>query len=660
MLILAAATCIYIIVDHKSKTPEKRLTLRPVLVISLAVAALALGWLAAIIHCPPKLTVEQRTERVLQGRVTQLDYTDFSMRLGIVVLDKDLPRCKVLVSTRGCDYTLREGDIVAWQAALSEVGNLGNPYEMDYAAWLRDSHGIRYQQHIPVGQVKKTGYYPTLLTRMTAIRRDLALKVYNSRLTAPAQRLVVALLLGETGTIDKETRQEFSAAGIAHVLALSGLHVGIIALIVWILLFPLDYLRQQKLRLVLTLVSIALFAVFTGLSPSVVRSAVMIGFAFASVMFSRRSVPLNSLCMAALAILVFSPSALYSVGFQLSFITVGAILLAGRVPKAFQSRLKAVNYITATVFTSIVAMLATMALTAHYFHIVSWASVISNLLVMPVLPLFMILGALFLLVTLAGMQWHLLDLGLDTISDYIRWTASTVSACPVSHVKGVYVSAVGTIISMAVLLLLVMWLYRHNLRYLLAAGCAIALLLAHSLWLNVNTSHRGLIVFNSFSSTPVMYYDGGSAWLWTPDDEETDVATASRYYSGFLARHGIAEMTLMGNDTTSLMNGVLFKPPFAYLQGHRLLAVGRGNWKKMTAKGSKMQLDEIIVTKRFHSSVAKLRELYDFNQLIISGAIQPATLESLLHECDSLGINYHALAHDGAIEMSSTRPKKNL
>lgn len=660
MLILAAATCIYIIVDHKSKTPEKRLTLRPVLVISLAVAALALGWLAAIIHCPPKLTVEQRTERVLQGRITQLDYTDFSMRLGIVVLDNDLPRCKVLVSTRGCDYTLREGDIVAWQAALSEVGNLGNPYEMDYAAWLRDSHGIRYQQHIPVGQVKKTGYYPTLLTRMTAIRRDLALKVYNSRLTAPAQRLVVALLLGETGTIDKETRQEFSAAGIAHVLALSGLHVGIIALIVWILLFPLDYLRQQKLRLVLTLVSIALFAVFTGLSPSVVRSAVMIGFAFVSVMFSRRSVPLNSLCMAALAILVFSPSALYSVGFQLSFITVGAILLAGRVPKAFQCRLKAVNYITATVFTSIVAMLATMALTAHYFHIVSWASVISNLLVMPVLPLFMILGALFLLVTLAGMQWHLLDLGLDTISDYIRWTASTVSACPVSHVKGVYVSAVGTIISMAVLLLLVMWLYRHNLRYLIAAGCAIALLLAHSLWLNVNTCHRGLIVFNSFSSTPVMYYDGGTAWLWTPDDEETDVATASRYYSGFLARHGIGEMTLMGNDTTSRMNGVLFKPPFAYLQGHRLLAVGRGNWKKMTATGGKMQLDEIIVTKRFHGTVAKLRELYDFNQLIISGAIQPATLESLLHECDSLGINYHALAHDGAIEMSPTRPKKNL
>lgn len=659
MLILVAAICSYLIFNHKSNAPERRLALRPALVISLAVAALASGWLAAIIHCPPRLTVEQRTDRILQGRIVQLDYTDFSMRLGIEVLDKDLPRCKVLISTRGCDYTLREGDIVAWQAALSEVGNLGNPYEMDYAAWLRDSRGIRYQQHIPVGQLKKTGYMPTLLTRMTTIRRDLALKVYNSQLSTSAQRLVVALLLGESETIDKDSRQEFSAAGIAHVLALSGLHVGIIALIVWILLFPLDYLRQQRLRLVLTLVAIALFAVFTGLTPSVVRAAVMIGFAFASVMFSRRSVPLNSLCMAALAILVFSPSALYSVGFQLSFITVGAILLAGGVPKAFHSRFKAVNYVTATVFTSIVAMLATMSLTAHYFHIVSWASVISNLLVLPVLPLFMILGALFLLVTLAGMQWHLLDLGIDAISDYIRWTASTVSALPISHVKDVYVSAVGTVISMAVLLLVVMWLYRHNLRYLLAAGCALVLLLAHSLWINAHTSHRGLIVFNSFSSTPVMYYDGGTAWLWTPDDEETDVATASRYYSGFLARHGIGEMKIMGNDMTSQMNGVLFKPPFAHLLGHRQLAAGRVNWKKMTAIGGKMQLDEIIVTKRFQGTVAKLQEMYNFNLLIISGAVQPATLESLLHECDSLGISYHALAHDGAIEMTPSRQKSN-
>lgn len=658
-LILVAAIGIYLIIHFQSKTPDRRLTLRPVLVIALSLAALALGWMAALINCPPLLPQEQRTGRVLQGRIVQLDFTDFSMRLGIDVLERDLPRCRVLVSTRGCDYTLSEGDLVAWQADLDEVANLGNPYEMDYAGWLRDSRSIRYQQHLPVDQLKRTGHHPTLGTRMAATRRQLALKVFNSGISPQSQHLVVALLLGESGTIDRGTRQEFSAAGIAHVLALSGLHVGMIALIVWVLLFPLDYLRQQRLRLVLTLAVIVLFAAFTGFSPSVVRSAVMIGFAFAAVMFSRRSAPLNSLCMAALIILVFSPSALYSVGFQLSFITVGAILMAGRLPKAFHSRFRAVNYVTATVFTSIIAMLATMMLTAHYFHIVSWGSVISNLLVLPVLPLFMIIGALFLLVTLAGMQWHVLDLGIDAVSDYLHWSATTVSFWPMSHVRGIYVSTGGTIIGMAALLLIVMWLYRHNIRYLMAAGCALALLLAHSLWLNALTSPQGLIVFNSFSSTPVMYYDGDIAWLWVPDEEETDVATASRFYSGFLARHGISEIKLMGHDSLGNINGGLFKPPFAHLLGHRLLAAGQGKWNSMITTRDKMPLDEIIVTKRFHGTVAKLRELYTFDRLIISGAVQPATLESLMGECDSLGINCHALAHDGAIEINPIRQKNN-
>lgn len=80
----------------------------------------------------------------------------------------------------------------------------------------------------------------------------------------------------------------------------------------------------------------------------------------------------------------------------------------------------------------------------------------------------------------------------------------------------------------------------------------------------------------------------------------------------------------------------------------------------MSATGDKMPLDEIIVTKRFHGTVAKLRELYSFDRLIISGAVQPATLESLIGECDSLGINCHALAHDGAIEINPILQKKTI
>ena len=635
-------TCLTIV----SRGPQGRLRWRSFFILPIATAALALGWIAAVIHCPPTLTGEQRAGRVIAGRVINLEYTDFSMRLTVAVLDTALPPCRVLVSTRGCDYTMQAGDLVAWRAALDEIGNLGNPGEMDYAAYLLDNKGIRYQQHLPLKEVKRMGYSPTLTTRLATVRRSLQLMVFNSGLTAECQRFVSALLLGDGGGIDKNVRQEFSSAGVAHVLALSGLHVGFIALIIWCLLFPLDYLRLKKLRLIITVAAIALYALFTGLSPSVVRATVMIGMVFGSLVFYRRSVSLNALALAALLILLFSPSALFSVGFQLSFITVGAVLMFARLPQWLQSRYKWVNDVTSTAITSVVAMLATVALSAHYFHTVSLMSVVTNLLILPVLPVFMVLGALFLLVTAASQQWTLLDQALDSIYRYFHGVVSSVNSLPLSHVRGVYVSTIGVIIYFILMALIVLWLYRRRGSYLIAAGCVLVAALAHSLWIECHTPRQGLVIFNSFSSTPVLYYDDGKGYAWIPDAQEIDSADFVRYYSGFLARQGIDELQFISASDTLRLDQALIKPPIAHLMGRRLLAVGSGSWKRASAD-HRLRVDDIIVTKHFHGTAAKLQQLYRFDRLVLSGALhEPQVLQ---HEIDSLKIPCHNLHEDGAL-----------
>ena len=646
--LIAISIGLYLLLSLQSHTPQGRLRWRFYFIIPLALIAVALGWLCAIIHCPSRLTDEQRNTAVMTGRVASLEYTDFSTRLTVDLLDKGLPPSRVLISTRGCDYTLRAGDIVAWRPSLEEIGQMGNPGEMDYAAHLLHSQGIRYQQHLPDSHLKIVGYSPTVMTHMANTSRDLQLKVFNSRLSPGAQQFVVALILGNSKFIDKATRQEFSAAGAAHVLALSGLHVGFIALIVWWLMFPLDYLGLKKVRLVITLAAIALFAVFTGLTPSVVRSTIMIGFVFASQVFQRRSVSLNALSMAALSILVFTPSALYSVGFQLSFITVAAVLLFVKVPSWLESRHRIVNSVYSTVIVTVVAMLSTVALSAHYFHTVSFMSVLTNLLILPILPIFMVLGGIFLLVLSAGLHWPLLDWCLDSIYRYIHWVAGTVNAIPFSHINGVYVSTFGVIAYFVIMTLVVLWLYRRDYRYLLGAGCGLIVLLGHSLWIDATTPKRGLVIFNSFSSTPVLYYDGGKGYVWTPDDEDTDSATFARYYAGFLARQNIDELVIISCDTTLRLDGALFKPPYAHLMGKRLLAVGSGKWKLMSIN-YKQELDDIIVTKRFHGNATKLKELYQIKCLIISGAMHETTLEPLHTECDSLGIITHDLSRQGAV-----------
>lgn len=647
-ILIIVAIAIYIFLYTLSQSPQGRLRWRSYFILPLAIVALALGWLAAVIDCPPHLSEGQREGKVLTGRVMDVKFTDFSMRLTVDMLASDLPNCRVLVSTRGCDYTMQPGDLIAWPAALDEVGSMGNPGEMDYAGYLLRDQGIRYQQHLPLGQIKKIGHSPTLTTRLANIRHRLELMVFNSRLTTGAQRFVVALLLGNSDVIDKATRQEFSAAGVAHVLALSGLHVGIITLIIWWLLFPLDYLRLKRVRLIITMVAVAAFALFTGLSPSVVRATIMIGMVFASLIFCRRSVSLNALALSALLILLFTPSALYSVGFQLSFVTVAAVLLFARLPKRLESRHKWVNHLTSTALTSVIAMLATIALSAYYFHTVSLMSVLTNLLILPVLPVFMMLGTVFLMVTAAGLQWQVLNWLVDVINRYIQGAASMVNAIPLSHVSGVYVSTVGVVAYFAVMILIVLWIYRHNYRYLLAAGGVAALLLAHSLWVDAHTPKQGLVVFNAFTSTPILYYDHGMGYVWTPDDEDTDSASFARYYAGFLSRHNIGQLQFIDNDSDALhLDGALFKPPYALLMGHRMVAVGSGKWKHMTSS-SPLTVEEVIVTKRFHGSVKKLRELYHFDRLILSGAMHPTSVNPLLDECDSLSISVHQLARQGA------------
>ncbi len=646
VVLILVAMAAYLVLSRVSRSPQGRMRWRSWFIVPLAAIALSLGWIAAIIHCPPHLQESNRANRVLTGRVAELQYTDYSMRMTIDVLDKELPQCQVLVSTRGCDYTMRTGDLVAWQADLVEIGSMGNPGEMDYASYLLGSKGIRYTQHLPLGQVVKVGHSPTLLTRLANIRRDLSLIVFNSRLAPATQQFVVALLLGDSSLIDKAARQVFSAAGVAHVLALSGLHVGFIALILWWLLFPLDYLRLKKLRLGITLAAIVMFAVFTGLSPSVVRATIMIGMVFASLVFYRRSVSLNALLLAGLLILVFSPSSLYSVGFQLSFITVGAVLMFARAPQFLESRHPWVNRITSTAITSLVAMVATVALCAHYFHTISLMSVLTNLLVLPVLPVFMVLAAIFLMVTAAGMQWQELDWALDWIYRYIHGVAGWVNGLPLSHIGGVYVSAIGVVIYFIIIALVVLWLYRRSYRYLLAAGVALVVLIAHSLWIDASTPRRGMVIFNSFSSTPILYYDCGKAYVWTPDDEEPDSVAFSRYYAGFLARHSIDSLQMIAAGDSLRLEGLMIRPPYAYLMGHRMVAAGYGKWKRMSAERA-LDVNEVIVTKRFHGTAAKLQELYHADRLIISGAMHDP--EPLLHECDSLNINYIDLATHGAI-----------
>ncbi len=639
------------------KSPAAALKLHSLYIIPLSMMMIAVGWLAAYIASPPVLDLSSINGEAVLGRVEAVNYHEKSMEMQVTLLKLNDDKVaihgpRIILSTRGCDYEMVPGDEIAFSLNLSPVKNLGNPDEMDYASYLLHK-GIRYRQHTELNDVVKVGVSPTLMTRAVNLRQSLEHRVLNSSLSPEAQSLLIAVLLGNDDFISPETREQFSVVGVAHVLALSGLHVALITLLLWFLLFPLDYVRAKKLRLVLTLLLLIGYAVLTGLSASVVRATVMIAFVFMSSLFYRRSTPLNSVAAAALVILVFSPGSLYGVGFQLSFITVAALIIFYQTFEIKYPDNRLLKYLYSLLLTSLVAMLSSTILTAYYFNTLSVMSVVANLIILPIFPVFMTLGAVVLLLLAMGGSVGWLNDAIDVMTKFFNGSVNWLSTWSFGH-SDVYVTWVAVVVYYAVLIMLLLWVYRRNARWLLAAGVLLIIGLAHSIYVDVSTPRTGMVVFNSYNSTPVLYYNHGKAVLWLPDVEnDYDLDAFKRQHKAFLAHHSIDSLALVNNAATMLIDDAIVKHPFAMVGGKSIVAVAKGRWKNYErSDSSQVTFDILLVTKQYHSTIANARELYKAKTIILSGDIYDDNIPALERECKELKVPYFNMKSGGAYIVS--------
>lgn len=653
VVLLVVAVVALIVLAVARKSPAVALALRAVHIIPLSMFMMAVGWLAAFLAMPPELDVKAINGKAVLARVEHIDYHERSMEMQVQLLglgddSSQLPAARILLSTSGCDYELVPGDMIAFSLNIQPVKNLGNPDEMDYASHLYHK-GIRYRQHTKLAEVVKTGSSPTLMTRAENLRQSLEHKILNSALAPSTQTMLIAVLLGNDDYISPETRERFSVAGVAHVLALSGLHIMVIAMLVWLLLFPLDYVRAKKLRLVMTLLLLIGYDVLTGMSPSVVRATVMIGFVFMGTLFYRKSVSLNSVAAAALVILVFSPGSLYSVGFQLSFITVTALIIFYQTVDVKYPSNKLLKYFYSLLLTSLVAMLSSTILTAYYFNTLSVMAVLANFVVLPVFPVFMTVGAVALLLLAAGSSAGWLNDLLDWTSGFINDSVTWLSAWSLGHSQ-VYVTWVAVVVYYAILVMLALWLYRRNFRWLLAAGVMLAIGLAHSIAVDVMVPKQGLVIFNSFNSTPVLYYNHGRALLWVPDvSHDFDIDAFKRQHKAFLAHYRITRIETVEDAVNKSIEGGIVKHPYALLCDKWIVAVAKGRWKNYEPSDSgEVKFDVLLVTKQYHSTIAKARELYDVKAVVLSGDIYDDNVPALEKECQQQGVPYYSIKSSGA------------
>ena len=369
----------------------------------------------------------------VRGFITEeLKPTSFSRRFilktqSIHSLNENTPvKGKILLNTSldSLDSTsLRPGiEILApWQP--EEVKPPLNPFQFDYRKYLKQ---LKIERQLETGlhQIYITGNInDNLSSRSWHLREKLidALRKYDFK---PEELAVFqALILGQRRDLSDRLYKNYAAAGAIHILAISGLHVGILLLILNFLFKPIEKLIHGKvLKTVIIIGLLWSFAFLTGLSASVVRAVCMFSFIAIGMQLRRKSSSLNSVFLSLFFLLIINPFYLFQAGFQLSYLAVISIIIFQPVIyKVFTTKFKILDYFWKLTSVSLAAQIGVIPLSLYYFHQFPGLFLLTNLVVLPCLAL--ILGLGILVIFLAFL--NLLPEILETLFSFILFSLNS-------------------------------------------------------------------------------------------------------------------------------------------------------------------------------------------------------------------------------------------
>ena len=308
---------------------------------------------------------------------------------------------------------LRYGDILFVHAKLSRIPPPFNPDAFDNQRYMQ-RRGIFYTGFVNDGAWERISHKPENKVKYWAQKtRDRLTNIYISAgMSGEELDILKAILLGDDDTLDPELKASYSSAGVSHILCVSGMHVGVIFMIVNFLLKPLNLFRRSRiLKTMLVMIVIWLYAHITGLAPSVTRSATMFTFVAIGQLLRRNTNIFHSLFASLFILLIIHPLLLFEVGFQLSYLAVaGIVLFQPKLAALYHCKTRLGGYFWGLITVSVAAQLGTSPISIYYFAKFPNYFILSNISVI----------ALSFAVIITGIS--LLPLSLvPVITKYVSW-----------------------------------------------------------------------------------------------------------------------------------------------------------------------------------------------------------------------------------------------
>ncbi|HJN63400.1 MAG TPA: ComEC/Rec2 family competence protein [Flavobacteriales bacterium] len=539
---------------------------------------------------------------------------------------------------------LQYGDQIVVKSNWKAIDGPTNPAQFDYKKFLANSD-IFHQQYLTNMHWKMFEKQKGFSVRATAfLWQKHLLDVLKSH-HFEQQELAVssALLLGYKDMLDRDTILTYSSSGAMHVLAVSGLHVGIIYLVLSSLLFFFDKIKcGNYMKAFLLVLALWAYAFLTGLSPSVLRAATMFSFVTIGSSLKRKTNIYNTLAASAFVLILYNPYIILKVGFQLSYLAVlGIVYLQPKLYNLYRTSNWLLDKIWVITTVSIAAQLATFPLGMYYFHQFPNYFLLSNLFVIP-LATFIINGGILLFVVST----------IPIIPNYIAWVVNKmllflnfsvewVDSLPFSLTLGISISAFETLLIYLLILLFIPAIVNQNFRNIKIALLLTVFLLSYQIYEKMNMQKQSyFIVYDVPGERAIDFVDGDKNYFLADEDLVNDQSKMRFHIMHYRWERRVQESTLISTIFTS--KSYLKRENYIQFQDKKILLVDE-NFKK-SENISEIQFDFVVISDKVKVDLENI----NCRKLIIDSSVSYYKQEQIKKECYKWSIPFYNVSTDGA------------
>ncbi len=540
--------------------------------------------------------------------------------------------------------SLKYGSQIVFTKSLQLIKNSGNPGNFDYSQFnaFKDIYHqvfLKSSEYIIAPSTNIYSFQNWLFNVRSFVIDRLQKFIPGKKESGVAE----ALLIGYRDDLDKDLVQAYSNTGVVHIIAISGLHLGMIYAVLVLMFKP--FKKQRWVRWVKPVVVLTVLWVFTLLAggvPSILRSAVMFTFIILGETINRKSSVYNTLASSAFVMLCYNPYFLWDIGFQLSYVAVVSIVAFSRpVYHWFFIENKILDFFWNLISVTIAAQILTLPIIFYSFHQFPNLCLITNCIIVPLSTIVLFAELVVLIIS----PWAVVAKFCGMITGFMLWFMNyfieQMSSFRFAVTDQIQNSLAETILLYLAIIFGAIWLVQKSKTAMFAGFAAfLAFIFIDAIETYHVRQQQKMIVYNVPKQTAIDFM-AGSGYAFVGDT----ILTEDGYLRNF---HLKPARTLYKTIQEAQLQSLFITYPFVLFNGKRIMLLDKP-YKFESDK--KIQLNAIVITKSPKLSIAELAKSFDCRQFIFDGNNSLYKINKWKRDCDSLHFSYHITNEHGAFEM---------